>query len=244
MAYAACRCSGDRTPGIIGRNSCGTSIRRCCRRSGPSRVSKPVGRAFRPAYARLKPRPTSYVVSGFRRTLMRHMRNASLIGVIAFSGLRRTRGAPDWPQWRGPEPRRHARLIRRTEGLARHADAEMEGRGRHRLRHADHRRQPRLCLLAPARQRSDARDRCRQRQDLWETSYPAPFKMNPRRRVTAPDRNRRRPFANGRLFTLGISGIVTAFDAATGKQLWQKPAPAGGAALSHGAVGARGSRTW
>ena len=31
--------------------------------------------------------------------------------------------------------------------------------------------------------------------------------------------------ANGRLFTLGISGIVTAFDAATGKQLWQKPAP-------------------
>src|SRR2546428_13666272 len=33
-------------------------------------------------------------------------------------------------------------------------------------------------------------------------------------------------FANGRLYTLGMSGIVTAFDAATGKQLWQKPAPA------------------
>src|SRR5713226_2248940 len=32
-------------------------------------------------------------------------------------------------------------------------------------------------------------------------------------------------YADGRLFTLGISGIVTAFDAATGKQLWQKPAP-------------------
>ena len=31
-------------------------------------------------------------------------------------------------------------------------------------------------------------------------------------------------FANGRLFTLGMTNIVTAFDAATGKQLWQKPA--------------------
>ena len=32
-------------------------------------------------------------------------------------------------------------------------------------------------------------------------------------------------FADDRLFTLGMSGIVTAFDAATGRQLWQKPAP-------------------
>ena len=31
-------------------------------------------------------------------------------------------------------------------------------------------------------------------------------------------------FANGRLFSLGMTNIVTAFDAATGKQLWQKPA--------------------
>ena len=32
-------------------------------------------------------------------------------------------------------------------------------------------------------------------------------------------------FADGRIFTMGMSGIVTAFDAATGKQLWQKPKP-------------------
>ena len=30
-------------------------------------------------------------------------------------------------------------------------------------------------------------------------------------------------FADGRLFTLGMAGTVTAFDAATGKQLWQRP---------------------
>src|SRR4030065_11954 len=30
-------------------------------------------------------------------------------------------------------------------------------------------------------------------------------------------------FANGRLYAIGMTGVVTAFDAATGKQIWQKP---------------------
>jgi outer membrane protein assembly factor BamB len=59
---------------------------------------------------------------------------------------------------------------------------------------------------------------------IWQTSYEAPFKMNP-----AAARHEKGPkstptFANGKLYTLGMSGIVTAFDAATGRQLWQKPA--------------------
>ena len=61
---------------------------------------------------------------------------------------------------------------------------------------------------------------------VWETSYAAPFKPNPaatRKHGTGPKSTP--TFANGKLFTLGMSGIVTAFDAATGKQLWQKPAP-------------------
>ena len=41
---------------------------------------------------------------------------------------------------------------------------------------------------------------------------------------------------DGRIFTLGMGGIVTAFDAASGKQLWQKPAgstlPSYGTAMS------------
>jgi outer membrane protein assembly factor BamB len=60
---------------------------------------------------------------------------------------------------------------------------------------------------------------------VWETRYAAPYKMNP-----ATSRHGQGPkstplFHNGRLYTLGISGIVSAFDAATGKLLWQKPAP-------------------
>jgi outer membrane protein assembly factor BamB len=61
---------------------------------------------------------------------------------------------------------------------------------------------------------------------VWETPYPAPFKMNPATGRHGPGPKSTPTYANGRLFTLGISGIVTAFDAVTGKQLWQKPAPA------------------
>jgi outer membrane protein assembly factor BamB len=61
---------------------------------------------------------------------------------------------------------------------------------------------------------------------IWETSYPAPFKMNPATAGHGPGPKSTPTYANGRLFTLGMSGIVTAFDASTGKQLWQKPAPA------------------
>ena len=59
---------------------------------------------------------------------------------------------------------------------------------------------------------------------LWRTSYPAPFKMNPATAPHGPGPKSTPTFAGNRLFTLGISGIVTAFDAATGKQIWQRPA--------------------
>jgi outer membrane protein assembly factor BamB len=59
---------------------------------------------------------------------------------------------------------------------------------------------------------------------LWRTSYPAPFKMNPATAPHGPGPKSTPTFAADRLFTLGISGIVTAFDAVTGKQIWQRPA--------------------
>jgi outer membrane protein assembly factor BamB len=60
---------------------------------------------------------------------------------------------------------------------------------------------------------------------IWETSYPAPFQMNNSTSRHGPGPKSTPTFANGRLFTLGMSGKVTAFDAATGKQIWQKPSP-------------------
>lgn len=60
---------------------------------------------------------------------------------------------------------------------------------------------------------------------LWSTRYPAPFEMNPATSKHGPGPKSTPAFADGRLFTLGMSGIVTAFDAETGRQLWQNPAP-------------------
>jgi outer membrane protein assembly factor BamB len=61
---------------------------------------------------------------------------------------------------------------------------------------------------------------------VWRTAYAAPFSV-----FAATARHGAGPkstptHANGRIFTFGMSSIVTAFDAATGRQLWQKPRPA------------------
>ena len=58
---------------------------------------------------------------------------------------------------------------------------------------------------------------------LWRTTYPAAFTISP-----AAARHEKGPkatptFADGKLFTLGMTGIVSAFDAGTGKRLWQTP---------------------
>jgi outer membrane protein assembly factor BamB len=60
---------------------------------------------------------------------------------------------------------------------------------------------------------------------IWQARYPAPYKPNPAatgKHGTGPKSTP--TFANGKVYTFGMSGIVTAFDAGTGKQIWQKPA--------------------
>jgi len=58
---------------------------------------------------------------------------------------------------------------------------------------------------------------------LWRTSYPAAFKMDKAAAPHGPGPKSTPAYADGKLFSIGMSGIVTAFDAANGKQLWQKP---------------------
>jgi outer membrane protein assembly factor BamB len=60
---------------------------------------------------------------------------------------------------------------------------------------------------------------------IWRTAYPTAFKMNPATKRHGPGPKSTPTLAGGRLFTLGITGIVSAFDAKSGKLLWQKPAP-------------------
>lgn len=62
-------------------------------------------------------------------------------------------------------------------------------------------------------------------QTIWRTSYPAEFELSPAAARHGPGPKSTPTYADGRIFTLGISGIVTAFDAQSGRQLWQSPAP-------------------
>jgi len=57
---------------------------------------------------------------------------------------------------------------------------------------------------------------------VWRQSYPAPYEP-----VASAARHGKGPkstplYYDGRLYTFGISGILSAFDAATGKVAWQK----------------------
>ena len=62
-------------------------------------------------------------------------------------------------------------------------------------------------------------------KSIWRADYPAPFKA-PGGAARHGEGPKSTPaYADGKLFTLGASGILSAFDAASGKRLWQKPAP-------------------
>jgi outer membrane protein assembly factor BamB len=62
-------------------------------------------------------------------------------------------------------------------------------------------------------------------KQLWQDGIDAPYTMNPAARGHGPGPKSTPAIAGGRVFSLGISGILSAHDLATGKLLWRKPAP-------------------
>jgi outer membrane protein assembly factor BamB len=58
---------------------------------------------------------------------------------------------------------------------------------------------------------------------VWTSGYPAPFTMNKSTARHGPGPKSTPILSDGRLFSIGMTGIVMARDAATGKPLWQKP---------------------
>lgn len=60
---------------------------------------------------------------------------------------------------------------------------------------------------------------------VWQTSYPAPYTPGSPAAAHGAGPKATPLSHNGKLYTLGISGIVSAFDAVSGKLLWQTPAP-------------------
>lgn len=60
---------------------------------------------------------------------------------------------------------------------------------------------------------------------LWQDGVEAPYTMNQAATGHGPGPKSTPAIAGGRVFTLGISGIFSAHDLATGKLLWRKNAP-------------------
>jgi outer membrane protein assembly factor BamB len=62
-------------------------------------------------------------------------------------------------------------------------------------------------------------------QERWRSDYAAPYTLNPAARGHGPGPKSTPAVADGRVFTFGISGILSAHDLATGKVLWRTEAP-------------------
>lgn len=152
--------------------------------------------------------------------------------------LAATPAAADWPQWRGPArdgvapvaaPRSWPASLKRVwsvpVGLGHAAPVVAGGR-----------------VFVFAR---DGEDEVLQALDLatgkpaWRQSYAAPYTVNAAAHAHGPGPKSTPAVADGRVVTFGISGILSAHDAATGRLLWRKHpgqfpvgAPAFGAAQS------------
>jgi outer membrane protein assembly factor BamB len=57
---------------------------------------------------------------------------------------------------------------------------------------------------------------------IWRRDYPAPYRVYPGAASFGAGPKSTPVFHDGRLFTIGISGILTAFDAKDGRVVWQK----------------------
>jgi outer membrane protein assembly factor BamB len=154
------------------------------------------------------------------------MKNVLIATVVGSATLVATLPAADWPQWRGPnrdgtgavftEPAQWPETL--TErwkipiGVG-HSSPVLVGNR----------------IFVHSRQQNDeviAAVDAATGKVIWQDRYPAPYRMNSAAASHGPGPKSTPVVAGGRVIALGISGILSALDAATGKVLWRKAAPA------------------
>lgn len=141
--------------------------------------------------------------------------------VVAQTGL--SAQQPSWPQWRGPTrdgvatmelPAAWPRTLTRKWDVvvgAGHSSPVIAG-----TRVVVHTRQGQREVIAAYELASGA--------PLWQDTYDAPYQVNPAAQQHGPGPKSTPAVANGRVFALGISGVLSALDLATGKVLWRTAA--------------------
>jgi outer membrane protein assembly factor BamB len=130
-------------------------------------------------------------------------------------------GAADWPQWRGPGRDGRAALADRTAYPARLTPSWTVEVGEG---HAS----PVVAagrVFVLTREGEDEVVRSLEigtGRILWRESYPAPYALNSAASAHGKGPKSTPVLAGGRIFTFGISGILSCFDAASGRLVWRK----------------------
>jgi len=148
-----------------------------------------------------------------------------VVAVLLLSTLTHAQTPAPWPQWRGPArdgvasaftvpttwPAQLTKKWEATVGVG-HASPVVAGNR----------------VVVQTRQNNQeivvAYDLDSGKQ-LWQQGVDAPYTVNPAAAAHGPGPKSTPAIAGGRVFTLGISGIFSAHDLATGKLLWRKNAP-------------------
>ncbi len=131
--------------------------------------------------------------------------------------------APSWPQWRGPArdgvatfdapltwPASLTKVWEAQVGLGHSSPVIASGKVVVHTREG-------------AREVARAFDLVTGKR-LWQDAYDAPYQINPAAQLHGPGPKSTPAVAGGRVFTLGISGVLSALDLETGKLLWRTPA--------------------
>jgi outer membrane protein assembly factor BamB len=147
---------------------------------------------------------------------------ATLLGVLLLAACAERGFAQDWPQWRGPgrdgalagftEPKAWPESLKQkwkiTVGVG-HSSPVVVG--------------SRVFLIS--RQGEDevvAGFDLATGKQLWQDRYPVAYQMNPAARGHGKGPKSTPVVSGGKLYTLGITGILSCYDAATGKLRWRK----------------------
>lgn len=129
--------------------------------------------------------------------------------------------AGDWPQWRGPArdgraadapeswPEKLTEAWRIDVGAGHSSPVVVDGKVYQFSREDNDHEVVRCFNLENGRA-------------VWAKSYPAPYEMNPAARNHGKGPKSTPTAAGGRVFTFGISGILTCFDVTDGAVMWKK----------------------
>ena len=79
------------------------------------------------------------------------------------------------------------------------------------------------CCRGSAKTRSSTAFDVESGKQVWQQRYRAAYQVNPAAESHGKGPKSTPAIGGGRVFTLGINGTLSAFDAGTGKPLWRKP---------------------